>query len=584
MTGDTAKTGAVFWKLVLPDEAATIRIAEQMAAELRPGDLVTLSGDLGAGKTTFARAMIRAMTRMPALDVPSPTYTLMQTYDAPEFRIVHADLYRVTDPSELVELGWEDAAENAIVLCEWAEKAGDILASDRLEARFDIPPDGNGRLLTLEGHGRLAARLGRARAIQSLFERGGFVEPDRQFMMGDASVRAYERITDPRSGRKAILMISPPRPDGPPIRLGKSYSTLVHLAETVHAFVAVARGLREIGLSAPEIYASDLEAGLLLIEDLGPLGVVDDNGPIPERYGLAIDVLAELHARVLPTELPVEGVITHKLHRYDLEALTIEAELLLDWFFAYRTQRTPNAGTRLAFVDGWVSTLDPVLSGEKTWTLRDYHSPNLIWMPEREGLRGMGLIDFQDCVVGPPAYDVASLLQDARVTVPEELELQLLARYARQRRARDPDFDMQAFVAAYAILGAQRATKILGIFVRLDRRDGKPAYLRHIPRIEAYLRRCLAHPALAKLRTWYETNLPGFAPQPATDTSHDDSPRATEQPQPDEHAGHGGQAGHGRQAGHGDGAGRGAGHAHAPADSDNPEAAGEGRRQDPAGS
>lgn len=545
---DSQSLDAAAWRIVLPDEAATNRMAERIAAELRPGDLVTLGGELGAGKTTFARALIRSLTKLPALEVPSPTYTLLQTYDTADFRIVHADLYRIADIGELIELGWEDAAENAIVLCEWAEKAGDILTTDRLDARFDLPPGGDGRILTLTGHGRLASRLARAMAIQALFERGGFDDPDRHFMMGDASVRAYERIIDPRTGRKAILMISPRRPDGPPIRLGKSYSTLVHLAEGVDAFVALARGLRDLGFSAPEIYAADLEAGLLLIEDLGLEGVIDDNGPIAERYSLAVDVLAELHSRFLPFELPVEGVLTHKLHRYDLEALTIETELLLDWYFPYRAMRSPNASIRLAFVDQWVSILETVLSGPKTWALRDYHSPNLIWLPEREGLGRVGLIDFQDCVIGHPAYDVASLLQDARVSVPEALELQLLVRYARMRRARDPDFDMSSFATAYAILGAQRATKILGIFVRLDQRDGKPAYLNHIPRVETYLRRCLAHPALAKLRLWYEANLPGFAPEPKSEPveNHKDQDEREDQ--------------------EGDGAGSGAGHPHAPAD------------------
>jgi len=552
----TVAGSPVFWRIELPDEAATQRVAEQVGAELRPGDLVTLAGDLGAGKTTFARAMIRVLTRDSALEVPSPTYTLMQTYDAPDFRIVHADLYRVADVGELVELGWEDAAENAIVLCEWADKAGDILAEDRLDARFDIPPGGEGRILTLTGHGRLAPRLERAKAIDSLFRKGGFPDPAREFMQGDASVRAYERIRDPATGRQAILMIAPRRPDGPPIRLGKSYSQLVHLAESVHAFVAMTKGLRDLGLSAPELYAADLDAGLLLIEDLGTEGVVDANGPIPERYALAVDVLADLHARNLPGELPVDGLQMHRLHRYDLEALTIEAELLLDWYLPYANKRTPNAGMRLGFVDQWVSTLETVVNGERTWTLRDYHSPNLIWLPQREGLRKIGLIDYQDCVIGHPAYDVVSLLQDARVTVPEPLELSLLARYAKGRRARDPDFDMQAFAAAYAILGAQRATKVLGIFVRLDRRDGKPAYLKHIPRIEAYLKRCLAHPVLAKLAGWYQTNLAGFA------------------------ADSGNGAGIGDRQG--DGAGGGARHADAPADGQSAEAAGEGGRPDAA--
>ena len=121
----------------------------------------------------------------------------------------------------------------------------------------------------------------------------------------------------------------------------------------------------------------------------------------------------------------------------------------------------------------------------------------------------MGLVDFQDAVLGHPAYDTASLLQDARVTVPAELEMRLLGVYAAERSAADPDFDMSAFATAYAIMGAQRATKILGIFARLDRRDGKPQYLAHLPRVRAYLARDLAHPALARLRGWFDAQMPG---------------------------------------------------------------------------
>ena len=512
-------TDRVEWIIDLDNEAETARAASRLAGELRAGDLVTLGGDLGVGKTTFARALIRALLDDPEAEVPSPTYTLLQSYEGPRFSIVHADLYRIIDPAELAELGWEDAAENALVLVEWAEKAGEILAEDRLDAALVITgTGGHGRRLTLTGHGSFAPRLARAKAIRLVLDSAGFGDARRDYMQGDASVRAYESVVDSTSGRRAILMIAPRRADGAPIRLGKSYSQLVHLAESVDAFVAMARGLRDQGLSAPQIYASDLEAGLLLVEDLGPLGVTDHNGPIEERYLASVAVLAELHGRHLPGELLVEGTTLHTLPRYDLEALSIETELLLDWFYPYRAQRTPNAGVRLSFVDAWISTLEPVISGDKTWVLRDYHSPNLIWMPDREGLNKVGLIDFQDAVIGHPAYDVVSLLQDARVTVSETLELTLLSHYVRLRRARDPDFDVGAFASAYAILGAQRATKVLGIFIRLDRRDGKPAYLKHIPRIEAYLKRCLKHPSLARIKGWYDSNLPGFAPDaPAPD-------------------------------------------------------------------
>jgi len=141
------------------------------------------------------------------------------------------------------------------------------------------------------------------------------------------------------------------------------------------------------------------------------------------------------------------------------------------------------------------------------------HSPNLIWLAQRPGLERVGLIDYQDCVIGHPAYDVASLLQDARITVPDAVEIKLLGAYLGFRRTRDTGFDVGEFAKAYALMGAQRATKILGIFARLDKRDAKPQYLRHMPRIEHYLAKDLAHPALRELRGWYQEYLPHLVGQ-----------------------------------------------------------------------
>jgi N-acetylmuramate 1-kinase len=155
---------------------------------------------------------------------------------------------------------------------------------------------------------------------------------------------------------------------------------------------------------------------------------------------------------------------------------------------------------------GRLSDLPPGLA--QTWVLRDFHSPNLLWLPARQGIARVGLIDFQDAQIGPPAYDVASLLQDARVDIPEALEIGLLGRYAKARQDADPGFPRARFVTLYALMGAQRASKILGLFTRLARRDGKPQYLRHLPRIWRYLNRDLLHPALAPLKAWYEAHVP----------------------------------------------------------------------------
>jgi hypothetical protein len=140
--------------------------------------------------------------------------------------------------------------------------------------------------------------------------------------------------------------------------------------------------------------------------------------------------------------------------------------------------------------------------------LRDFHSPNLLWLADRRGIARIGLLDFQDAVMGPAAYDLASLLQDARVDIPELTEVALLGRYVKSRGDTDANFAPADFIKVYATLAAQRASKILGIFSRLDRRDGKPQYLRHIPRVWSYLQRCLAHPSLAALNAWYSVNVP----------------------------------------------------------------------------
>jgi len=304
-------------------------------------------------------------------------------------------------------------------------------------------------------------------------------------------------------------MNAPRRPDGPPVRDGKPYSAIAHLAEDIVPYIALAAGLRRIDLSAPEILHADLDHGVILMEDLGDEHIVAGDPPaaVEIRYAAAVDLLASLHVRDLPSRLPVTTALDYRLPLYDTGAFLIEAELLLDWYLI-NAGAPVGAAERADFVALWGNALGPVMEAPMTWVLRDYHSPNLLWLPAREGIGRIGLVDFQDALVGPAAYDVASLLQDARVDVPETLEMNLLGRYVRSRLSHDRGFDTGAFTLVYATLAAQRATKILGIFARLQRRDGKPQYLRHMPRLWNYLQRSLAHPALAALKAWYAVNVP----------------------------------------------------------------------------
>jgi tRNA threonylcarbamoyl adenosine modification protein YjeE len=513
-----AKTPRTTWDIELPDVNATEHLAMDLAASIGPGDLVTLSGDLGAGKTTLARAILRYLAGDANLEVPSPTFTMMQAYQLPQLNVVHADLYRVTTVAELTELGWDEAGENAAVLVEWPDRAGSLLQPDRLDVALNLAP-GLGpthRVVRLTGHGAWTARLAQLRGARALLDAAGLGSALRLHMQGDASHRAYERLY--LNEGTAILMKMPKSTGEPPLQHGRTYSAIAHLADNVRPFAALDRALRDRGFSAPEIFAADHENGLLILEDLGNDQFVTGSPPAPieARYAAAIDLLIALHSFDLPDTLPVAPRVEHQIPIYDIDAFLIEVELLYDWYLPFRGANLRDAASRETFLTLWRYALAELIPEPKTWVLRDFHSPNLLWLGQRQGVARVGLLDFQDAVMGPPAYDVASLLMDARVDISEDLELKLLSRYALGRKARDPSFDPARFAARYMILGAQRATKILGIFARLDRRDRKPQYLQHLPRVWRYLMSAFAHPALAELKEWYLANVPApETPAPA---------------------------------------------------------------------
>jgi aminoglycoside/choline kinase family phosphotransferase len=224
----------------------------------------------------------------------------------------------------------------------------------------------------------------------------------------------------------------------------------------------------------------------------------------------AVDVL--LTVRDVRPEGPVAigPGIEHVVPPYDQRALLIETELLLDWYWPLVRLEAAPPLAREEFLALWRPILDRVLSGPRCLTLRDYHSPNLIALSGRggEAASKVGILDFQDAVIGHPAYDLVSLLQDARLDVPIAIERRLLAHYCMLTAQRESEFDEAAFRFAYAALGAQRNTKILGIFARLFGRDGKPQYLSHLPRVWRYLARDLDHPGMSDLKGWYDCNFP----------------------------------------------------------------------------
>lgn len=487
------------------DEPAMARLAADMARIVRPGDCIALAGDLGAGKTSFARPFIRTLAADAGLEVPSPTFTLVQTYPtAPP--VAHFDLYRIAEADEVAELGLDEALETGVALIEWPERAASMLPLNALwltlsEARDEAGADA--RMITVRGPDEALARLDRSRAVRALLDRAGHGAAHRAPLAGDASMRRYETVSD--GDWRAVLMDAPALPDGPPVRDGRPYWRIARLAGDIRPFVAVARTLSEAGFAAPAVLAVDYDRGLALLSHLGADGVTDGRGaPIAGRYEAAIDMLAAMHGRDWPRATALDDGTVHRIRDFDRDAFLIEVDLLVDWFVP-RTLGTPATGTdRAQWHALWSALFAVVDAGPRTLMLRDVHSPNILWREAGTGHGRVGLIDFQDALWGHPAYDVMSLAADARVDIPPILQARLLDRYCAARRAADAAFDETGFRAAAAILAAQRICKILGIFVRLDERDGKPAYIAHLPRMKAYLRAALAHPVLADLDGWFE--------------------------------------------------------------------------------
>lgn len=493
------------------DEPALVRLAELIAFSLRPADCITLSGDLGAGKTTFARALITAMAAPHAIEVPSPTFSLVQTYATPRLELAHFDLYRLTSPDELDELGLDEALRHGAALIEWPERADGRIRGMRLHLSIaESPANPNTRDVTLVPEGSWIARLDRLLAIRAFLVTHGYDTAPLRYLQGDASVRRYARL-HPAGAAQLVVMDWPTQPDGPAIRNGKPYSRVAHLAEGVRPFVAIANHLSSADLSAPKILAHDLDAGFLVLEDFGDRVFGQEMlGPTTQAtlWRAGVDTLVTLATVPPPATLPLPDGSFVTFPPYDAEALGIEVELLVDWYWpALRGSLIPPS-EREHFLALWRTIFDRLDRQPKAVVLRDYHSPNLLWLPSRPAPRNVGLIDFQDAQIGPTAYDLVSLLQDARVDVPASLESELLAHYCDQVAGGDPAFKIDEFRWSYAALGAQRNSKILGIFARLAHRDGKPQYLTHIPRIWRYLARDLAHPGLAPLKSWFDRAFP----------------------------------------------------------------------------
>jgi N-acetylmuramate 1-kinase len=494
--------------LTLKGEQETAALGERLSLWVRPGMVILLEGDLGAGKSTLARAFIRALMKPGAeSDIPSPTFSLIQSYEDTRVPVFHADLYRLKEQSEVDELGLDGLLMDHAGLMEWPDRMQRPLESEVLTV--SLSGRGDQRQVTLKADGAWAKALQRDESLRDFVASTNFSEAQRVFFEGDASSRRYEKLVQP-DGSHCLLMDMPLRPDGPPVKNGKPYSQIAHLAEGITAVVAINNHLVKLGYSAPRVMASDLAKGFGLIEPLGSNvygNMMREGLDMREPLEEAAAVLADMATRDWPRRPVAAPGVTHTLRDYDLDAQLIEVDLLPSWFIPHARGLQATAGQKQEFEAAWMLALPMTQPAKPVWAIRDYHSPNLLWIPERQGLKRVGIIDSQDALMGHPAYDLVSMGQDARVDIAPELEDHIFEHYCRLRE-RQGGFDRDEFTTAYAILGAQRATKILGIFARLNKRDGKPAYIKHMPRVSRYLARNLHHPALSALKAWFVKHAP----------------------------------------------------------------------------
>lgn len=496
------------FSIYLKDEAESLEVGADIAFALKGGMLIFLKGDLGAGKTTLARAIIRQLVGDKEYEVPSPTYSIVQSYEGSKLsgvsQILHSDLYRISSGSEIYELGLTDNDPNQLVLVEWPENSAHELGEPDLV--LSLTDKKEGRLLEISGKqdSVALANLERSVVIRSFLNERWEKNLSREKLFGDASVRSYEKVSNESETR--ILMNAPRQADGPILRDGKPYSQIAHLAEDVSAFVGVGNILTDAGLSAPALFAEDLNEGLLLLEDLGGETIIDEKwNPIESRYKLSAEMLAHFHSKDFNKSSELSDGTVYEVPDYSRKAMLIEVELLLDWYAPRMKGRPLLQSEKESFLQIWNDLIDVLQQSEKLLCIRDYHSPNIIWLPKRKGIQKIGVIDFQDAVIGPAAYDVASLAQDARVNISPSLENTLIEHYISTRNKIDANFNSDDFKLYYPIMAAQRVTKILGIFIRLDERDGKTAYLKHLPRCQEYISRSLDHPALKAYKKWYSS-------------------------------------------------------------------------------
>lgn len=458
----------------LPDLLATEALAHKLAPLLKKGVFVSLEGGLGTGKTALARAILQALGVTG--DTPSPTFKMVQHYQTENFPISHFDLYRLKNVDQLADIGWNAALTDGLTIVEWPERAEQLVPPDRLSLTFSFGGSIE-RICMLKGYGKWSmvdelVRIARDAELSGFAAEAGWGKAALQPIGANSPPRRFFRLTRD-DGKTAIMMDA-----------DEDQKAL--------QFVNLASILRGLDLSAPEIYAARPKRGLVLMEDFGNenVGSVIDRGmPMHPYFLRALLVLVRIHHQFSPASVKHLEVPT-----FTSALFAARVEKFLDNYFPFVMNRKATAEERAGFQAAWRRTLDPIDFLPKTLMLRNFTPNTVMDIPDREGWRSLGLLDFQDAGIGPIAYDLASFCEVVRREGADYYLPMMVKQYYERAK---PACPMEVLQRSCIILAAQRHTRLLGLMAGRPERAG---YLQHTKK---HLGNLLLDEAIKPVRSWF---------------------------------------------------------------------------------
>mgnify|MGYP001272369135 FL=1 len=469
------------------------KLAKELVPLLNEGGVMTLNGQIGAGKTTLAKLIIQELTQTPLEDIVSPTFNLYHTYNKDNLEIAHYDFYRIESEIELLEIDLNESLTDKICIIEWADKFRDLLPKDRIE--IFIKCKKNERVYRINPLGKFREVVSDRAKIENYLGGLDINFTELQRLPGDASKRNYYRVMSPDN--TMILMDATQE---------SNIKSKTGLSNGIDDFIKIQKYLDSIDVRVPKLIVRNRTDNILLEEDLGEYSYADmlTKENYQKLYNPAIKTLIHISNINHPKNISTDSN-PHYLKEFDLDIYLNEAEIFIDYYWPFIHGKQCNADKKQEFTHV-MGEVYSNLTDDKTLMLRDFHSPNLLFLENEDGFRKCAVIDFQDALFGHPLYDLVSLTNDARTTIDEHQEKYLIDLYKKDFPFNNFQFDSLSFIEQYHILGVQRSIKILGIFARLAILETNQNYLVHMPRVICYIKRIMQSGSIQTLACWLNQN------------------------------------------------------------------------------